>query len=215
MTARARIAGLYAIADTELLTADRFVPAVRAAIEGGAALIQYRDKLRLLPRTAVEAARTLCRARGAIFIVNDDIELAYAVDADGVHVGRDDAAIAAARERLGRGAIVGVSCYDDLARALGAEAAGCDYVAFGSFYASASKPQAVRPPLSLLTQARAQLRVPIVAIGGITPENGARLIHAGADALAVIAGLFQAPDITSQARRYAALFTKQTHETTH
>jgi len=215
MTARARIAGLYAIADTELLAPDRVVPAVQAAIEGGAALIQYRDKNRSLPRTIVEAARALCRARGALFIVNDDIELAYAVNADGVHVGRDDASIAAARGRLGRGAIVGVSCYDDLARALGAEAASCDYVAFGSFYASATKPRAARPPLSLLTQARARLRVPIVAIGGITPENGARLIRAGADALAVVAGLFQAPDITSQARRYVALFTKQTHETTH
>ncbi len=215
MTTRRRIAGLYAIADTELLAADRFVPAMQAAIEGGAALIQYRDKRRLLPRTTAEAARALCRARGALFIVNDDIELACALDADGVHVGRGDTSIAAARERLGRGAIIGASCYDDLARALGAEAAGCDYVAFGSFYASATKPQAVRPPLSLLTQARAQLRVPIVAIGGITPENGARLIHAGADALAVITGLFQAPDIPSQARRYAALFTKQAHETTH
>jgi len=215
MTARARIAGLYAIADTELLAADRFAPAVQAAIEGGAALIQYRDKLRLLPRPIVEEVRTLCRARGAPFIVNDDIELANTVNADGVHVGRHDVSIVAARERLGPDAIVGVSCYGDLARALGAEAAGCDYVAFGSFYASTTKPDAVRPPLSLLTQARAQLRVPIVAIGGITPENGARLIRAGADALAVIAGLFQAPDITSQARRYAALFTKQAHETTH
>ena len=215
MTARDRIAGLYAIADTELLLPDRLVPAVQAAIEGGAALIQYRDKPSLLPRTAIEHVCTLCHARGALFIVNDDIDLARAVNADGVHVGRDDASIAGARERLGRDAIIGVSCYDDLARARIAEGAGCDYVAFGSFYPSGTKPHAVRPPLSLLTEAREQLHVPIVAIGGITPENGARLIHAGADALAVIAGLFQAPDIVSQARRYAALFGKQTYDSTH
>ena len=215
MTTRDRIAGLYAIADTELLVSDRLLPAVQAAIEGGAALIQYRDKAGLAPHTAVGRLGTLCHARGVLFIVNDDIDLARAVNADGVHLGRDDASIAVARERLGRDAIVGVSCYDDLARARSAEGAGCDYVAFGSFYPSGTKPHAVRPPLSLLTEARAQLRVPIVAIGGITPENGARLIHAGADALAVIAGLFQAPDIVSQARRYAALFGKQTYESTH
>ena len=169
MTARARIAGLYAIADTEVLAADRFVPAVQAAIDGGATLIQYRDKPRGFPRTIVDEVRALCRARGTLFIVNDDIELAYVTNADGVHVGRDDASIVAARQRLGRDAVVGVSCYDDLARALAAEAAGCDYVAFGSFFPSATKPRALRPPLSLLTQARARLGIPIVAIGGITP----------------------------------------------
>lgn len=208
MTARGRIAGLYAIADTDVLAPANLVPAVRAAIEGGAALVQYRDKAahHAAARREVEALRALCRQRALPFIVNDDIELALALGADGVHLGRDDAAIDAARRRLGPNAIIGVSCYDELDRALAAERAGADYVAFGSFYPSPTKPQAVRPPLSLLTQARTRLRVPIVAIGGITPENGAHLIAAGADALAVIGALFHAPDIAAQARRYAALY---------
>lgn len=209
MRARGRIAGLYAIADTAVLAITNLVPAVRAAIDGGAALVQYRDKAarHATARREVEALRTLCRQRALPFIVNDDIELALTLDADGVHVGRDDAAIDAARARLGPDAIIGVSCYDDLERALGAERAGADYVAFGSFYPSPTKPHAVRPPISLLTQARERLRIPIVAIGGITPENGAHLIAAGADALAVIGGLFQTPDIAAQARQYAALYT--------
>lgn len=208
MTRYARIAGLYAIADTQHLAADRLVPAVQAAIDGGATAVQYRAKFRRdIGARAIESVLDICRTRGVPFIVNDDIELACAMGADGVHIGRDDAPITVARQRMGRDAIIGVSCYDDLAPAIAAEAAGCDYVAFGSFYPSPTKPQAVRPPLTLLTEARARLRVPIVAIGGITPENGAHLIAAGANALAVIGGLFQAPDITAQARRYAALFT--------
>ena len=204
------VAGLYAIADTELLTPERFLPAVQAAIDGGARLVQYRDKTaRGHAGYPLEKTRALCRDRDALFIVNDDVELAHAVDADGVHLGRDDASLAAARDRLGPRAVIGVSCYDDLERALAAASAGCDYVAFGSFYPSPTKPHAVRPPIELLTAARGRLRVPIVAIGGITPENGAALIAAGANALAVIGGLFQAPDIAAQARRYAALFDKR------
>lgn len=212
MTCRARIAGLYAIADTQYLAPDRLVPAVQAAIDGGATVVQYRDKASgHAPPDArdFESLVGLCGTRGVPFIVNDDIERACAVGADGVHIGRNDESIAVARQRMGRDAIIGVSCYDDLARAVAAEASGCNYVAFGSFYPSPTKPQAVHPPLTLLTEARARLRVPIVAIGGITPENGAHLIAAGADALAVIGGLFQAPDITGQARRYAALFTER------
>lgn len=205
---RARIAGLYAIADTTRLAADRLRSAVQAAIDGGACVIQYRDKGgdSAGALTRVTAIRALCRAHDVRFIVNDDVDLARAAEADGIHLGRDDASIATARARLGHAAIIGVSCYDDLPRALAAEADGCDYVAFGSFYPSSTKPHAVRPPLSLLTEARARLRVPIVAIGGITPDNGAHLIAAGADALAVIDGLFRAVDIAAQARRYTALF---------
>lgn len=210
MTGRARIAGLYAIADTHYLAPDRLVPAVQAAVDGGATVVQYRDKTTRRTSTRMLGSLLgLCRTRGVPLIVNDDVELACAVGADGVHIGRDDASITVARQRMGRNAIIGISCYDDIARAVAAEASGCDYVAFGSFYPSPTKPQAVRPPLTLLTEARARLRVPIVAIGGITPENGAHLIAAGADALAVIGGLFQAPDITAHARRYAVLFTKR------
>lgn len=211
MSARARIAGLYAIADTQVVPAAAFVSAVCAAIDGGASVVQYRNKASMpaAQRSYVETVRAHCRAHSVPFLVNDDVDLALALDADGVHLGRDDAAIASARRRLGADAVIGVSCYDDLARAVSAQDAGCDYVAFGSFYPSPTKPHAVRPPLTLLTQARARLRVPIVAIGGITPENGAQLVAAGAAALAVIGGLFQAPDITAQARRYASLYAQK------
>jgi thiamine-phosphate pyrophosphorylase len=140
-------------------------------------------------------------------LVNDDVELAAAVEADGVHLGRDDPAIERARARLGKSALIGVSCYNQLARALDAETRGADYVAFGSFFPSPTKPGAVRASLDLLQEARARLRVPIVAIGGITPENGASLIAAGADLLAVIDGVFNRTDIRAAAARYTQLFT--------
>lgn len=214
MSARA-IRGLYAIADAGVLPAERLVGAAAQAIAGGARVIQYRDKT---GRPAGERARlaralaALCRGAGVLFIVNDDPELAATALADGVHLGRDDLPVGLARARLGAGRLVGVSCYDDLARAREASAAGADYVAFGSFYPSATKPQAVRAGVELLRQARARLRVPVVAIGGITPENGARLIAAGADALAVITGIFAQPDIEAAARRYARLFEHEPHE---
>lgn len=210
MSRRTRIAGLYAIADASMLAPARLLPAVQAAIEGGASVVQYRDKAgRRMDPAELHPLRKLCHAHDVFFIVNDSIELAAATRAHGVHLGREDGSIAAARERLGANAVIGISCYDDLDRALAAEAAGCDYVAFGSFFPSPTKPNAVRPPLTLLTEARARLQIPVVAIGGITPENGAPLVAAGADAVAVIGGLFQAADITAQARRYAELFLKR------
>lgn len=211
MTPPAPIAGLYAIVDTGFLSPPQLLPAAQAAIAGGARCVQYRAKPRpdcLSPTTTqVGELRALCRHHRAVFLVNDDIELARSVDADGVHLGRDDATVPQARRRLGDTAIIGVSCYNELVRARQAQAEGADYVAFGSFYPSATKPAAVRAPLSLLIEAKAALAVPIVAIGGITPDNGAALVAAGADALAVIQGLFVDVDTTSQARRYAALFT--------
>jgi thiamine-phosphate pyrophosphorylase len=198
---RARVAGLYALtpelADTGLLVAR-----VAAAIAGGAAVVQYRNKLGsgALRRAQALALRALCTERGATFIVNDDVELAHDVAADGVHLGRSDAAIAAARQRLGDGAIVGASCYDSLERAQGAIAGGADYIAFGSFFASLVKPDAVRAQPSLLTAAKARWSAPVVAIGGITAANAPALVAAGADALAVITALFDASDIAAAAR---------------
>ena len=205
---RRKPAGLYALtpdlADTEALLArtDR-------ALSGGASAIQYRNKdasaeLRLQQATSL---RALCSARGAIFIVNDDVELARAVGADGVHLGRDDASVAAARARLGPAAIVGVSCYDELARAEAAIAAGSDYIAFGSFYPSRVKPNAVRPSLRLITEAKARWpEISIVAIGGINAANATPLIAAGADAVAVISALYDAPDVLLAARALVACF---------
>lgn len=202
------IRGLYAIADSVYLDAESFLPAVRAALAGGARVVQYRNK------SGAAASRepigreldALCRAAGVPFLVNDDVALAAAIGAAGVHLGRDDPAIGAARAALGPQAIIGVSCYDDLERARRAAAAGADYVAFGRFFPSRTKPQAVPATPELLRAARAALKIPIVAIGGITPENGGSLIAAGADALAVIEGVFGQADIRAAAERYARLF---------
>ncbi len=202
-----RIAGLYAltpdIVDTETMTA-----AVAAAIAGGATAIQYRNKIAASEKRLQQALalRALCNARGATLIVNDDVDLARAVAADGVHLGRDDASIAFARVELGAMAIIGASCYDSQQLAEAAVAAGADYVAFGSFFPSTIKPDAARAGLSLLSTAKTRWKVPVVAIGGITPANAGALIDAGADAVAVISALFDAPDVAVAARSFASLF---------
>jgi thiamine-phosphate pyrophosphorylase len=200
--------GLYAIADTSLVPRERLDAAAEAALAGGAVMLQYRDKSSDHARRLAEARllAVRCREYGALFIVNDDVELALESGADGVHLGRDDPAIEAARARLGAGAIIGVSCYNELERARDAQARGADYVAFGRFFPSRTKPEAVSTSPELLKQARAALRVPIVAIGGITPENGGGLIAVGADLLAVIDGVFGRSDIRAAAARYAKLF---------
>ena len=201
--------GLYLIADFDGGVAeDAWLARAALALRGGVALLQYRDKhaTPTVRRARAQALRVLSGAAGVPFIVNDDVALAAAIDADGVHIGRDDAGLARARATLGPDKLVGVSCYNELARALQAAAAGADYVAFGSFFASRTKPQAVPANIALLRTARAQLRVPIVAIGGITPENGAPLIAAGADLLAVIDGVFAAADPLAAVQRYTRLF---------
>ncbi len=203
-----RIAGLYAIADSVALDAGHFMTAVRAALDGGARVIQYRDKTNdPVPRAAMaRALNTLCGEHAVPLLINDDVPLAKMVGAAGVHLGRDDLDISAARAALGPTALIGVSCYNELARALAAQAAGADYVAFGRFFASRTKPQAVPATPALLRAARGGLKIPIVAIGGITPENGAALIDAGADALAAIEGVFGQVDVRAAAERYARLF---------
>lgn len=206
----ARLVGLYAIADTQYLNDARLLTAVSEAIAGGARIIQYRDKSHDAPTRLAQANKiaALCRQHGVLYIVNDDVALAKESQADGVHLGREDAALTQAREHLGPGTIIGVSCYNELARAEEAEKQGADYVAFGRFFPSRTKPQAVPASLDLLREAKKKLRLPVVAIGGITPENGASLIAAGADALAVIEGVFGQADVRAAAERYARLFTK-------
>ena len=201
--------GLYAITDQQLILEGELTERVNKAIDGGAAIIQYRDKssgkARRLEQATVLAS--LCRARDVPLIINDDIELARAINADGVHLGINDESVRAARAKLGEDAIIGVSCYNQLARAQDAVAAGADYVAFGRFFASKTKPNAATADINLLVEARQQLRIPIVAIGGITPDNGAALIAAGADWLAAIDGVFGQTDVYAAALGYTGLFT--------
>ena len=209
--ARSPIAGLYVLTP-ELADTGALVTRVAAAIAGGAAVVQYRNKLgaAALRREQALALRALCRAQRAIFIVNDDVDLAREVAADGVHLGRDDAEMTAARQALGDDAIIGASCYDSLDAAERAVAAGASYIAFGSFFASRVKPQAVPAPRSLLTAAKAKWDVPVVAIGGITAANAPALIAAGADALAVISAVFDAVDITAAAVAFQLAFAPRT-----
>lgn len=203
--------GLYAITPDSSPNPASLAAQVALAISGGARLIQYRDKgANDRERHARGLALlTVCRQADVPLIINDDLELAVALGADGVHLGRDDADPRAARERLGATAIVGVSCYNDLRLAETAERAGASYVAFGSFFPSITKPHAVRAAPGLLTEASRRLRIPTVAIGGITPENGGPLIAAGARLLAVITGVFDQPDIAAAARAYTNLFPKE------
>jgi len=200
--------GLYAITDSRLIPPGELTQRVSLAITGGAAVIQYRNKdtASAADIDEVDSLAALCRLRGVPLIINDDVELAAAVGAAGVHLGREDAPLQAARTRLGSKAIIGLSCYNDLQRARRAIEAGADYVAFGRFYPSLSKPEAVLADPALLRQASRELATPLVAIGGITPANGGALITAGASLLAAIHGVFGQPDIAAAARRYATLF---------
>jgi thiamine-phosphate pyrophosphorylase len=200
--------GLYAISDPELIPPQDLAMRIDAAIAGGATLVQYRDK------TASEAQRmeraramlAVCRARQVPMLINDDIALAVAIGADGVHLGRDDTLLAAARQQLDRHAIIGVSCYNELPRAVTAAEQGADYVAFGRFFASLTKPHATQAEVTLLSRAKRCLNIPIAAIGGISADNGAALIAAGADLLAVIHGVFGQADVAAAARSISGLF---------
>jgi thiamine-phosphate pyrophosphorylase len=200
--------GLYAIADSALLTGAELTTRVDAAIAGGAVLVQYRDKGADAAQRHAQARALLacCRIHKVPLLINDDVELAAAIGADGVHLGRDDTSLAAARQRLGPHAIIGVSCYNLLPRAIAAAETSADYVAFGRFFPSQTKPQAVQAEVDLLRLAKHRLHIPLAAIGGITADNGAALIAAGADLLAVIHGVFAQPDIAAAARSIAGLF---------
>lgn len=197
--------GLYLITpdepDDDRLAA-RVAPLLRHA-----ACLQYRNKTAPRHRrlAQADALRALCSAAGIPMVVNDDAVLANAVGADGVHLGEHDGAIPAARALLGNDAIIGVSCYDDVRRALDAQAQGASYVAFGAFFASVTKPDARRAHVDVLGDPRLA-GIPKVAIGGITPDNARRLAAAGADMVAVISGVFDAPDPIAAARAYAACF---------
>ena len=198
--------GLYAITAESQATPEQLAQAVKAALRGGARVVQYRAKS---SSNRLEEARLVlaeCRAAGVPLIINDDVELALAIKAEGVHLGKDDGPIQHARERLGAAAIIGVSCYDSLERAVEAERLGASYAAFGRFFPSASKPHAPCARLETLVEAKRKLIIPVVAIGGITPDNGGALLAAGADWLAVIDALFGGGDPERAAAAFGPLF---------
>ncbi|GBG03347.1 thiamine-phosphate synthase [Azospira sp. I13] len=206
--------GLYGITPDGLTTAD-LLTRTAAALAGGMILLQYRDKSNDAARRLEQATRllALCRKHGCRLIINDDLALALAIDADGVHLGGDDGDLVAARSALGTGKTLGASCYADFARAQAAARAGADYVAFGAVYPSPTKPLAQRAPLELITRARRELphiqpNVQVAAIGGITLDNVAPVIAAGAHCTAVITDLFEAPDVTARAAAYQRLFAE-------
>ena len=207
------VQGLYGITP-QTSNFDSLHVAVKQAAQGGMTTLQWRQKnldLIVARQQALEMAK-LCRTLGVAFIINDDIDLALYVDADGLHLGKEDGSARAARQRLGPNKIIGCSCYNDIGLAQAAIVDDADYVAFGAVFSSSVKPDAVRAPLSLFDHARqlvtamAHKPVSLVAIGGITVDNAASVIDAGADSLAVIGGLFDQPNIHESAAKFAALF---------
>ncbi|HKA43300.1 MAG TPA: thiamine phosphate synthase [Burkholderiales bacterium] len=206
---KAEISGLYAVTP-DLADTSALLGMVEAAVAGGARLLQYRNKIAdaTLRLEQARALVALCRRHRVPLIINDHLELALSVDAEGLHLGSEDGSVADARNRLGPAKLLGVSCYRLVEKARDAASLGADYVAFGGFFPSRVKPGAIRAPLSLLGEAKRVQPLPIVAIGGITVENAPELITAGADSVAVISALFDGPDIKATAQRFNALFAK-------
>ena len=195
--------GLYVIADSSL---PQTSSKVEQALQGGVKLVQIRDKRPHPDIDAMRAIAKVCRQFEVPLLINDDIELALQVDADGVHLGQSDTKLAEARQQLGENAIIGITCHDQIELAKQAEAGGADYVAFGRFFPSQTKPEAPPAAIDILRQAKRELHIPVVAIGGITPDNGASLIQAGADMLAVIHAVFGQEDVTTAAQKFSQLF---------
>lgn len=205
-----RLRGLYAVTPDTATDLEALRARAEAVLRGGARLLQYRDKSADTPRREREARILLdiCERHGALLIINDDVRLAGRIGAHGVHLGQQDMPLPEARAMLGREAVIGITCHGRLDLALAAQSAGADYVAFGAVYPSPTKPDAVRAPLHLFTEARAQLSIPICAIGGIEADNAAAVIAAGADMVAVVSGVFAQPDPETEARRLSTLFAR-------
>lgn len=209
------ISGLYAItpdeADTDLLLAK-----VEAALQGGISVLQYRNKQASCQLQTQQASTILplCRKYNVPFIINDSVEICLALDADGVHIGADDGNIAEVKVRLGANKILGASCYNRFDLALSAQQAGATYVAFGACFASSTKPHAPVASLDLFKQTKAQLHIPVVAIGGITLINAPSAIQAGADSIAVINAIFNSDDVKLTTQQFAQLFKESNFKAT-
>ena len=208
MSSDPKLRGLYVITDTHLIPRQRFVETVEAAVRGGATMVQLREK-DTPPQEVTRLGREILavtRRHGALLIVNDHPTVAREIGADGVHVGRDDPPVAEARAILGPEAIIGASCYGDVEHAVMAEQAGADYVAFGTPFPSPTKSKRTDTSLEIFQQAKQRVGVPVFAIGGITLANAPQVISAGADGLAIVSGVFGAPDVEAAARDLARLF---------
>ncbi|SER10590.1 thiamine-phosphate pyrophosphorylase [Amphritea atlantica] len=201
--------GLYAITDSTLMPdTDSLLFQVEQALRGGARIIQYRDKSTDQAKRLQQALALvdLCNQFHRPLLINDDTELARACGAHGVHLGQSDGNISQAREYLGREAIIGNTCHSSLTLAQTACQQSADYVAFGAFFPSSTKPDATPAPISLLAEAGSTLPVPVVAIGGINMDNAGQVISAGADMIAVIHSLFACDDICARAGQFDSLF---------
>lgn len=196
--------GLYAIADSSILSDEEFLEKVEIVLKNGAAILQYRDKSSSFKYA--HEIKQLCNQYHIPLIINDNLELAKQIDADGVHLGKDDGDLKVARQLLGANKIIGISCYNDLNRALQMQAMGATYVAFGAFFSSNTKLLAVKANLDLLRNAKRKLSIPIVCIGGITLENVDQLISNGADYIAVIQGLFKSNDLAHTTQLFSKKF---------
>lgn len=201
------IKGLYAITPNELAT-SLLCKQVDAAIQGGAKIVQYRNKaadaaLRLVQASAL---LVLCRSYCVPLVINDHLDLCAQIDADGLHLGATDSDVGAARRLLGADKIIGASCYNRIDSAIKAEAAGASYVAFGACFGSQTKPDAIHAPLALFAEAKQKTSIPLVAIGGINLDNAAQVIAAGADAIAVVGALFNANDMVKSSQEFTNLF---------
>ena len=201
------IHGLYAIADTGSIDDALLIEKVRQVLAGGCRVLQYRDKSIDNAKRLKQAKelKLLCSKAGAVFIINDDADLARQVNADGVHCGRNDATVSETRNRYPE-LMIGATCYNSLERATQAIEDGADYLAFGRFYPSATKPEATPATIEILRQASQQFDHPIVAIGGIIVENAEVLISSGASAVAVINGVFSSTDPYYNSQQFCALF---------
>jgi len=203
-----KLKGLYAITDERLIDEQHFIQSVASALQGGCKIVQYRDKSSKQDKRLQQAhaLRSICNEHQAILIINDDIELARSVKADGVHLGKGDNAIHTAREQLGDEAIIGISCYNDLTLAIEAEKNTADYVAFGTIFSSPTKPDASKTSPEIIRQAKQKINIPVCAIGGITRKNIHQVTQYGADMAAVISDLFSSGDIKNIAAELSQHF---------
>ena len=201
--------GLYAITDCKNLDTEKLIGKTEQILQSGAAMLQYRNKYDdfTVRESQARQLKILCGKYNTPFIINDDIVLASAINADGVHLGKDDTSCEQARALFGQQMIIGISCYNDLNRAIAAEKTGANYIAFGACFPTSTKKNTTRAGPVLIHEAKQKLELPVVAIGGITPENGKLLVDAGADFLAVISGVYSQDDPAATTRSYVKLFT--------